>query len=196
MTGAYRPLISQQMEKGRTTSQQTPDSAIEKEIIKTIYDFCKDDPYSFEEVAAEFWRLQCAERTEVDTTRPYRDGGRDGTGWIGIGPTNDVVKLFFSLEAKCYAPNNGVSVKDISRLISRLRHREFGVLVTTSYLSEQAYAEIRADGHPIIVFSGKDIAQILYAHGISNSADCISWLKTIEVSTQFHRTKRKISKVI
>ena len=194
-SGTYTPLISQQMDTGRTVVQQTPTSTIEKSLINTIYEFCKDDPYSFEEIAAEFWRLQSLERTEIDTTRPYRDGGRDATGWIGIGPIDDMVKLNFSLEAKCYAPGNGVGVKEIARLISRLRHREFGVLVTTSYLSEQAYSEIRADQHPIIVFSGRDIAKILYTHGISNEDDCLQWLKSIRISTTFHNAKIKKSAV-
>jgi hypothetical protein len=32
-------------------------------------------------------------------------------------------------------------VREMSRLISRLRHRQFGVLVTTSYVDNQAYRE-------------------------------------------------------
>lgn len=190
-TGAYTPLISQQMVTGRTAIQQTPSTSIEKSLVSTIYEFCKDDPYTFEEIAAEFWRLQCLERTEIDTTRPYRDGGRDATGWVGIGPRDDMVKLFFSMEAKCYAPENGVGVKEIARLISRLRHREFGVLVTTSYLSPQAYEEIRADQHPIIIFSGSDIAKILYNHGITSKQDCTQWLNSIQIPQRFHNSKAK-----
>ncbi|MCP1762460.1 O-acetyl-ADP-ribose deacetylase (regulator of RNase III) [Bradyrhizobium japonicum] len=39
---------------------------------------------------------------------------------------------FPMLEAKCYGSGNSVGVREMSRLISRLRHRQFGVLVTTS----------------------------------------------------------------
>ncbi len=46
-------------------------------------------------------------------------------------------------------------------LISRLRARQFGVLVTTSQLAEQAYQEIREDGHPIVVIAGGDIVEVL-----------------------------------
>jgi Phage integrase family len=50
----------------------------------------------------------------------------------------------WSLEAKRYKPGGGgAGVKDTSRLISRLRHREFGVFVTTSHVGRQAYEEIR-----------------------------------------------------
>jgi Restriction endonuclease len=45
---------------------------------------------------------------------------------------------------------SGVGVKELSRLISRLRHRQFGILVTTSYLGHQAYEELRSDRHPVL----------------------------------------------
>lgn len=64
------------------------------------------------------------------------------------------------LEAKCYAITNGVGVKEVSQLISRLRARQFGILVTASYLADQAYQEIREDGHPIVVIAGNDVVEI------------------------------------
>jgi hypothetical protein len=54
-----------------------------------------------------------------------------------------------------------VGVKETSRLLSRLRHRQFGVLVTTSYLAKQAYEKIVADEHPVVVISAKDISRLL-----------------------------------
>ncbi len=42
----------------------------------------------------------------------------------------------------------------------------FGVLVTTSYLQEQAYQELKADGHPIVVIAARDIVEILAFQGI------------------------------
>jgi hypothetical protein len=62
------------------------------------------------------------------------------------------------MEAKCYGFNSGVGVRAISRLISRLRHRQFGILVTTSYLDSQAYNELVQDCHPVVVISANDIA--------------------------------------
>jgi len=56
-------------------------------------------------------------------------------------------------------------VSDVSRLISRIRHRQFGVLVTTSAVSRQAYQEVREDRHPIIFISGRDISEILIRNG-------------------------------
>jgi hypothetical protein len=62
------------------------------------------------------------------------DAGRDAIGTYRVGPIADRISLDFALEAKCYASDNGVGVKELSRLLSRLRRREFGILVTTSFL--------------------------------------------------------------
>ena len=94
-------------------------------------------------------RLSNPNVDRIDVTRPWRDGGRDAVGDYLLGPATDPVAVEFALEAKCYAPANGVGVRETSRLISRLRHRQFGVLVTTSHLDGQAYREIREDGHPV-----------------------------------------------
>lgn len=81
------------------------------------------------------------------------------------------------MEAKCFAPGNSVGVRELSRLISRIKHREFGVMITTSYVHEQAYREIREDGHPIIVFSGADIVNTLRAVGITTIPSLRAWLE-------------------
>ena len=57
-------------------------------------------------------------------------------------------------------------MKELARLISRLRHRQFGILVTTSFLGHQAYQELRSDRHPVVVIAGADIAAILVKAGL------------------------------
>jgi hypothetical protein len=52
----------------------------------------------------------------------------------------------------------------------------FGVLVTTSYLNQQAYEEFKADGHPIVVIAGRDIVDILKAAGYGDTESVIRWL--------------------
>ncbi len=93
-----------------------------------------------------------------------------------FGPTDDQIGLEFALEAKCYAPDNGVNVRDLSRLTSRLRHRQLGVLVTTSYLGDQAYTQLRQDGHPVVVLAAADIVTTLQRHGVMTPADVQAWL--------------------
>jgi hypothetical protein len=56
----------------------------------------------------------------------------------------------------------------VSRLISRLRHRQFGVLVTTSFVNEQAYREIRGDGHPVVIIAGRDVVDMLKVRGLDS----------------------------
>ena len=108
-----------------------------------------------------------------EITRAAVDGGRDAVGRYLLGLSDDPVYAEFSLEAKCYRPPlngqtaNTVGVKEVSRLISRIRHRQFGVLVTTSVIGRQAYEEVREDRHPIIFFSGRDIADILTINGFN-----------------------------
>jgi hypothetical protein len=114
----------------------------------------------------------------VEMTRPTADGGRDAIGHLAIGPESDPVLLDFCLEAKCYAPGRtSVGVKDVARLVSRLRHRQFGVLVTTSYVAEQAYREIRDDGHPVVIMSGGDVVETLRRDGISTPQQVRVWLE-------------------
>ncbi len=97
----------------------------------------------------------------------------------------------FALEAKCYEPGlesgkaNTIGVKETSRLISRLLHRQFGVLVTTSVIAETAYAEIREDKHPVILIAGGDIARILIARGISTPAHLKEELKAAPSGIDF-----------
>jgi hypothetical protein len=87
-------------------------------------------------------------------------------------------------EAKCYSPGiegteaNTVSVREISRLISRLRHRQFGVLITTSAIGRQGYEEVREDRHPIVFIAGKDIIEILIQNGHNSPEIVEAWLLT------------------
>ena len=93
-----------------------------------------------------------------------------------IGPASDPIRVEFALEAKCYTLQNGNGVQQTSRLISRLRHRQFGIFVTTSFVNDQAHQEIREDGHPVIVLSSGDIVQLLAAKGFATPAAVQQWL--------------------
>ena len=86
------------------------------------------------------------------------------------------MKTTFALEAKCYSLSNSVGVKETSRLISRIKHREFGVFVTTSYVANQAYEEIVEDNHPIAIISGADIIDILYKNDVTDKDELIKFL--------------------
>jgi hypothetical protein len=151
----------------RSREQQQPAPA-DRPLLDIVYRHFKDRPHDFEQFAADLWRLSEPNVDRIDVTRPWRDGGRDAVGDYLLGPRSDPVAVEFALEAKCYARTTGVGVSGTGRLISRLRHRQFGVLVTTSHLDAQAYREIREDGHPIVVLAGRDIIDILKASGLDS----------------------------
>jgi hypothetical protein len=177
--GTYTPLVTKPTLQHRSRAQQMPASETQRDIVETIYKYFKDDPYGFEQCAVEIAKLMDRNIQEVETTRRSRDGGRDAIGIYRVGPKSDPIGLDFALEAKCYALNSGVGVEDLSRLISRLRHRQFGILVATSYLAEQAYQEVRADTHPVIVIAAADIAQILSDAGHTTKLEVDHWLRAL-----------------
>lgn len=86
-----------------------------------------------------------------------------------LGPRHDPVAVEFALEAKCYGPGNSVGCPGDRPPHSRLRYRQFGVLVTTSYVHSQAYQKIREDGHPVVILAGRDIVEILQAQGLNTT---------------------------
>ena len=168
----------------RTEREQLPDETdrVSREILNTISARFVDAPHDFEFVAAEIFRLIEPRVYDLEVTRKSRDNGRDAVGRLRVGgeeSDSDGVLLEFALEAKAWADSHGLGVKETSRLISRLRHRQFGVIVTTSYISSQAYQEIRQDGHPVIIIAAIDIARILRARGIATPRDVDAWITRI-----------------
>lgn len=178
LTGRYRPLKSTPTINYRTREQQIPVTETQRSVINLILEYYENNPSAFEKFAAEIVKMMDRNVVDIEVTRPVVDGGRDGIGLYKLGTPNDPILIDFALEAKCYSLSNSVGVREISRLISRLKYRQFGVMVTTSYVANQAYKEIREDGHPIIVLAGRDVANILIDNGFGNLSDLRNWLAT------------------
>lgn len=175
--GIYSPLCANDSVLNyRTPEQQMPASSDDVQKLKAIYTYFKN-PYDFEECAMLIAQLMDPNIHNLVHTRFTRDGGRDAVGKYKIGTYCDGVDVEFALEAKRYSAKDSVGVKEVSRLISRLRHRQFGILVTTSFVAPQAYQEIKEDGHPVVIISGVDIIKILYEAGIKTKAEIEQWLK-------------------
>ncbi len=177
-TGDHKALKAEPTVTHRKKSTQLPSDRRNQEIINCVYRYFKDDPFGFEHCAAKIACLMDRNIVSYDVTRPWRDGGRDAVGLYRIGCHGDNIKVQFALEAKCFEPGKTVTIKHTSRLISRLRYRQFGILVTTSYVGEQAYKEIKEDRHPVIIVSAEDIANILIDAGIGTTGKVSEWLKT------------------
>lgn len=175
--GKCHHLIAKKVVEYRTKEQQLPKLETELNMIKEIYNYFSD-PYKFEVCAAKIAQMMDNNIVSYDLTRQRRDGGRDAIGKYRIGVAKSNVQVEFALEAKRYDLNNSVGVKETSRLISRLKHREFGILITTSYVDIQTYKEIVEDGHPIIIISATDIVEILKKSGIKTVKDVQNWLRS------------------
>ena len=180
--GKYTPLTSQRTISIRTIKEQLPDNKFEWDLLKIIYEYFSSEPTLFEYLAAEIYRMTDSKIIIDEVTRGTIDGGRDAIGRIKLGLNDDPIFAEFAVEAKCYNPGvldkkiNTVGVKEVSRLVSRIRNRQFGVLVSTSAVAKQAYEEVRTDGHPIIFLSGKDIVKILIEKGINTIPTLIEYL--------------------
>lgn len=177
--GVYSPLRAPRTRQWRTPEEQRPVASADDALVKAVYEHFAPDPYRFEACAIELWRMLAKESVSfIEPTRRSVDGGRDAVGLYSLGPDSDRIHLDFSLEAKCYAPENLAGVRDVARLISRLRHRQFGVFVTTSGLNRQAYSELRTDEHPVVVICARDIADLLRQQGYGTPDRVRLWVRT------------------
>ena len=179
----YKALTSPPVIVVRKPKEQLPDPSTDPvghAMLEAIHSyFPKPHATEFEACAVAIWKMIApATGDEIDVTQPYRDRGRDAVGLYPLGPPRDRIKLEFALEAKCFAIDNPVGVRDVSRLIARLRPRNFGVFITTSYFGEQAYSEIREDQHPVVLICGRDIVDALRKEGYGSVAKVVEWLKS------------------
>jgi hypothetical protein len=183
--GRYEALTAESTTVIRNQEEQTPSTPTAIAILTKVWTHFKGAPHAFEAFAARIFQMHDQRVIIDEITRASVDGGRDAVGRYLLGLADDPVYAEFSLEAKCYAPpiNGGtattIGVKEVSRLISRIRNRQFGVLITTSVVGRQAYEEVREDRHPIIFISGRDIADILIKSGF-NTPQLVESLLRIE----------------
>ena len=176
MSGKAAALRAERVTRVRSKAQQLGDQR-QREIAEAVHAHFSARPHAFEQFAADIVRLMDPNIVGIDVTRASRDGGRDAVGKYRIGQPQNCVTVDFAMEAKCYKPSSGLGVEVMSRLISRLRHRQFGMLVTTSYLGDQPYKEIVEDEHPIVVCSGGDLAELLISRRDLASATAVrAWL--------------------
>lgn len=176
-TGQYRPLKATRAVEHRTKSEQLPKELEGLSIIAAIHAYFEERPIEFEKCAAALAMMLLPDIASLDLTRPSRDGGRDAIGRLRIGSGPGSILVDFALEAKCYGKSQSVGVREVSRLISRLRHRQFGIIVTTSYLDVYAYKEIKEDQHPVLVISAVDIVELLRRSGLTTTESVECWLK-------------------
>jgi hypothetical protein len=173
----YTPLLAPSTTVIRGRAEQLPADPAGQAVLVEIRETFRGREHDFERCAVELWRLIAPATGRCDVTQPSRDGGRDAIGEYVLGPAADPITIDFALEAKCYTDTSSVGVREVARLISRLRHRHFGVFVTTSHFNQQVYSEVRADQHPIALISGSDVVQALRSAGHSDLQSVRAWLR-------------------
>lgn len=158
---------------------QLPSDPEGQKILRIIQErFGEKDYVGFEKLSAILMLLMDSNYRNVYLTRPKKDGGRDAVAEYVIKTPGDELIVECAMEAKCYDPDSskGVGVRETSRLISRIRNRQFGVLITTSHINKQAYQEVKDDGHPILFITGKDIVDLLREKENITSDTIDQWL--------------------
>lgn len=186
------PLIAKKIPKLPTKYEQLQSDNEGKVCLNQIRNYYKDNPCGFEMCAKDIIEKMDKRFQDFSLTRPWRDGGRDALGYYVIdsgGKANYPLRINCALEAKCYSPNVSVGVKQMSRLISRIRYRQFGIMLTTSYVDKQAYQEVIEDGHPILIVTASDIAHILRRNAIT-SLNVDEWLESLRDTGREVREKR------
>lgn len=176
------PLSSRAEKYIKTKEEQLPIDKLQYKMLLTLQKyFCDlDGGYSFEVFARDLIIYMDSAVVDLNTTRPFKDGGFDAEGRYRIfSKVENVVYVDFYLQAKCYNPETTpVAVKDTARLISRIKDRQFGVMFTTSYVATQAYQEIIEDGHPIVIINGRNIIEYIYDELEIRSIEKLEdWLK-------------------
>ena len=168
----------------KSKEEQLPDVNESERVtmLQSLHDYFieKDRGYSFEQFACSIVDQLDENVVSVDVTRPFKDGGIDGIGTYRVfGTGTQSVLVDFYLQAKCYSPfTTAVGVKDTARLISRIKDRQFGIMVTTSYVHQQAFQEILDDGHPIVLVTGRTIIDLIFDRFEIRSVDALKdWLE-------------------
>jgi hypothetical protein len=160
-TGKYDALVTERKIAPRSKIDQQPKNANELNVLARVASLT---PRQFEFAAAELLPLMDPRFINIEVTREVRDGGRDVTALYRVGHGDHGIGLHVSVEAKLWKETGAVGVKPMMRLISRLKYRDFGVFITTSFFDRTVQAELIEDGHPVILVSGGDIARILIAN--------------------------------
>lgn len=175
-TGFYEPLVAVRPRVPRPKKDQLPADPLEREILRTLFEELSDREFEF--AAAELVRLMDERFIELEVTPRSRDGGRDVVGRYRVGHESHQVWLSVCVEAKKWQLTSAVGVKPMSRLISRLRNRDLGVFITTSFFDPQVQGELIEDNHPVLLVSGGDIARLLAAKGIATES-LRKWIESV-----------------
>lgn len=157
--GTYDALTCERQERPRTKAEQLSHSEEEWSVLETVRTGLTDREFEF--LTAELVRIMDDRFTSLEVTPAVRDHGRDVVGRYRVGHDTHHVSLDVYVEAKHWKCDQSVGVRPMSRLLSRIKHRDLGVFVTTSFFDIQVQNELIEDRHPVLLIAGGDIARLL-----------------------------------
>jgi len=149
-SGVADPLRCGKSRIPRSKKEQLSAGTEESNVLNNIIHALNDREFEF--AAKEILMMLDKRFVNLEVTPQRRDGGRDIIGNYRLGHETYEILMDFCAEAKHWKPTNAVGVKPLSRLISRIRHRDFGVFITTSYYDQQIQQELIDDKHPVLLF--------------------------------------------
>lgn len=179
-TGIYKALECDVQLSPRLKKDQLPVTKEEDRVLNYLIESLDDR--EFEYAAAEIIRLLDPRFKDLYVTRATKDGGRDVIGQYHLGHSGHIIRLSAFIEAKKWKKSTSVGVKPLLRLISRLKHRDIGVFMTTSYFDKQIQEELIEDGHSVILISGGDIARLIIRAELSKPEILKSWVNSIKLN--------------
>ncbi|MFE3960271.1 caspase family protein [Nocardia sp. NPDC059091] len=160
----------------REALQQVPSDSNEMEMLRVIHARFVGRNNEFARFAIALWRLIASATGKCYVGREWSTSSASISGKYVLGPIDDRIELDFALDAHCYSLAEGVDHRTMDRLIARMDHCHFGVLFTLSYVEDEVYKAIRDEREPVVVVCGKDVVEVLQAHGCADPADVEKWL--------------------
>lgn len=159
----------------KTSKEQQPESGTtEAEVLAELYGFYDGRKHAFEllasRVAAEVLRESGARYKEGWLSRSSGDGGVDFIGRIDMGSLSASTPVVVLGQAKCIQPSSSISPEQVARVVARLRRGWIGVYVTTGSFSKQAQVEIIDDQYPVVLISGRTLAETVWRIAQANYA--------------------------
>lgn len=181
--------------------QQPVQGSEDERLLDEIYRFYDDRKHAFEllasQVAAEVLRESGARYRDGWLSRPSGDGGVDFIGRIDMGSTSASTPVVVLGQAKCIRPTSSVSPEQVARVVARLRRGWIGVYVTTGSFSKQAQIEIIDDQYPLVMISGRTLAETVRRMVAANhGGDLRALLESTVANYDEHITYRRPEEII
>ena len=198
-TGLYKVRRNIASTRIISTQEQMPEKGSrEEEILKTIYQYYEGKKHTFELLAMRVTQ-EIFEESGVKfypgwITGKSGDRGIDFVARMDISSQISALKIVILGQAKCEKLDKPTGGVHIARTVARLKRGWFGVYVTTSYFSDNVQLEVLDDQYPIMLVSGKRIAETVERILFRRGMDLITFLE--ELDNDYHSENRRTEEIL